>query len=83
MVLLDVAGRVDPGVGPVIEAVLGALGDADGPPDADAVAEDRRYTLSQDPYAALWPGLAIVLTVAALNAIADGVRDATSATKGL
>jgi peptide/nickel transport system permease protein len=42
------------------------------------LADDVTY-LSQDAYAAIWPGLAIMITVAALNAIADGVRDGTSA----
>jgi peptide/nickel transport system permease protein len=42
------------------------------------LADDVTY-LSQDAYGAIWPGLAIMITVAALNAIADGVRDGTSA----
>lgn len=51
VVLLDVAGRVDPGVGPVVRAIIEQLdGAADGAADAEAVAEDRRYTLTQDPY---------------------------------
>jgi 3-oxoadipate enol-lactonase len=52
VVLLDVAGRVDPGVGPVIESIIGHLDENDGSlTDAAAVEEDRRYTLAQDPYA--------------------------------
>lgn len=47
VVLLDVAGRVDPAVGPVIESILRSGFAADD----EAVAEDRRYTLTQDPYA--------------------------------
>ena len=89
VVLLDVAGRVDPGVGPVIASVIGGLGEVHDSADsylaavraqglvepwsehwgryyrdgleeveggvraavrAEAVAEDRRYTLTQDPY---------------------------------
>jgi pimeloyl-ACP methyl ester carboxylesterase len=51
IVLLDVAGRVDPGIGPVIESVIGDLDDTVGSPaNLEAVAEDRRYTLTQDPY---------------------------------
>jgi pimeloyl-ACP methyl ester carboxylesterase len=89
VVLLDVAGRVDPGVGPVIASVIAGLGEVhdavedhlaavkaqhlyepwsehwdrfhrygveevDGgvrsSVDPVAVAEDRRYTLTQDPY---------------------------------
>jgi peptide/nickel transport system permease protein len=60
---------------------LGLGPPAPAPTWGGMLADDVTY-LSQDPYAALWPGLAIVLTVAALNAIADGVRDATSATAG-
>jgi peptide/nickel transport system permease protein len=41
------------------------------------LADDVTY-LSQDAYGAIWPGLAIMITVAALNAIADAVRDGTS-----
>lgn len=47
VVLLDVAGRVDPGVGSVVSAAIERAG-----PTADpaAVAEDRQHTLTQDPY---------------------------------
>ena len=53
-----------------------------GPPAPAAtwggmLADDLTY-LSQDAYAAIWPGLAIMITVAALNAIADGVRDSST-----
>ena len=41
------------------------------------LADDVTY-LSQDAYGAIWPGLAIMITVAALNAIADAVRDGTA-----
>jgi peptide/nickel transport system permease protein len=52
-----------------------------GPPAPAAtwggmLADDLTY-LSQDTYAAIWPGLAIVITVAALNVIADGLRDSS------
>jgi pimeloyl-ACP methyl ester carboxylesterase len=50
--LLDVAGRVDPGVGSVVDSVIDHLGQGHGSlADPAAVAEDRRYTLTQDPYA--------------------------------
>jgi peptide/nickel transport system permease protein len=53
-----------------------------GPPAPAAtwggmLADDLTY-LSQDPYGAIWPGLAIMLTVAALNVIADGMRDSST-----
>jgi pimeloyl-ACP methyl ester carboxylesterase len=52
VVLVDVAGRVDPGVGPVVESVIAGLADGEGlGVDPDAVAEDRRCTLTEDPYA--------------------------------
>ena len=57
---------------------LGLGPPAPAPTWGGMLADDVTY-LSQDPYAALWPGLAIMITVFALNAIADGVRDATSA----
>jgi peptide/nickel transport system permease protein len=60
---------------------LGLGPPAPAPTWGGMLADDVTY-LSQDAWAALWPGLAIVLTVAALNAIADGVRDATSASAG-
>jgi peptide/nickel transport system permease protein len=41
------------------------------------LADDLTY-LSQDTYAAIWPGLAIMVTVAALNVIADGLRDSST-----
>jgi peptide/nickel transport system permease protein len=53
-----------------------------GPPAPAAtwggmLADDLTY-LSQDTYAAIWPGLAIMVTVAALNLIADGMRDSST-----
>jgi pimeloyl-ACP methyl ester carboxylesterase len=51
VVLLDVAGRVDPGIGPAIESVIANLEAGPAPlAHIDAVAEDRRCTLSEDPY---------------------------------
>jgi len=40
------------------------------------LSEDLQY-LSNDPWAAIFPGLAIVVAVASLGIIADGLRDAT------
>ena len=53
-----------------------------GPPAPAAtwggmLADDLTY-LSQDAYAAIWPGVAIMVTVAALNVIADGMRDSST-----
>lgn len=42
---------VDPGIGPVVASVIAQLGQGSGSnADPVAVAEDRQYTLSQDPY---------------------------------
>jgi pimeloyl-ACP methyl ester carboxylesterase len=49
VVLVDVAGRVDPGIGPVVAEALAAVDPASA--DPAAVAEDRAYTITQDPYA--------------------------------
>ena len=49
VVLVDVAGRVDPGVGSVVAGIISAT-DSTGV-DLVAVAEDRAYTTTQDPYA--------------------------------
>ena len=48
VVLIDIAGRVDRGVGPVIEATIGRLPLAIT--SSGAVAEDRAYTQTQHPY---------------------------------
>lgn len=50
LVLIDVAGRVDPGVGQVVAAAIADVTDAPGSADPAAVAEDRAYTLTHDPY---------------------------------
>ena len=72
MVLLDVAGRVDPGVGPAVDAIVARLDQAPGFADAEAVAEDRRYTVSQDPYAR-WQHLTMpTLLVRATRELAPG-----------
>lgn len=46
------------------------------------LSEDLPY-LAQNGYEAIFPGIAIVLTVGALSLIADGIRDATGATGDL
>lgn len=71
-VLLDVAGRVDPGVGPVIESILAGSRASATNADPDAVAEDRRYTSTQDPYAR-WRHLTMpTLLVRASQELAPG-----------
>jgi pimeloyl-ACP methyl ester carboxylesterase len=54
IVLLDIAGRVDPGIGPVIASVIDRIGTEirsfEERVDHAAVTEDRRYTATQDPY---------------------------------
>jgi ABC-type dipeptide/oligopeptide/nickel transport system permease subunit len=39
------------------------------------ISEGRNYIVTQ-PWLSLFPGLAILLTVAAFNLIGDGLRDA-------
>jgi peptide/nickel transport system permease protein len=58
-------------------AFLGLGPAAPAPTWGGMLADDVTY-LSQDAYAPLWPGLAIMLTVAALNAVADAVRDGSA-----
>jgi len=54
VVLIDVAGRVDRGIGPVISASIDRLSSAFESADeyisVEAVTEDRAYTATQDPY---------------------------------
>ncbi|HEY3831420.1 MAG TPA: alpha/beta hydrolase [Acidimicrobiia bacterium] len=50
VVLIDIAGRVDRGVGAVIAGEIDNLGLYHDPADPAAVEEDRAYTFSQDPY---------------------------------
>jgi peptide/nickel transport system permease protein len=60
---------------------LGFLGLGLPPPSSDwgsMVAGGRRYILSGDPWAALWPSLAIASLVIGLNLIADGLSEETT-----
>jgi peptide/nickel transport system permease protein len=57
---------------------LGFLGLGLPPPSPDwgsMVSAGRRYILSGDPWAALWPSLAIASLVIGLNLIADGLSE--------
>jgi pimeloyl-ACP methyl ester carboxylesterase len=49
VILSDVAGRVEPGIGPVVADVLAQLDESQA--SRAAVDEDRAYTWTQDPYA--------------------------------
>jgi pimeloyl-ACP methyl ester carboxylesterase len=72
VVLLDVAGRVDPGVGPVVAAAIRATGADGSTADPAAVAEDREHTLAQDPYER-WRALTMpTLLVRATREMAPG-----------
>lgn len=57
---------------------LGFLGLGLPPPSPDwgsMVAKGREFILSGNPWAALWPSLAIASLVVGLNLLADGVRE--------
>jgi peptide/nickel transport system permease protein len=58
-------------------AFLGLGPAAPAPTWGGMLADDVTY-LSQDSWGPIWPGIAIIVTVASLNLIADGVRDASS-----
>ncbi|HEV8309566.1 MAG TPA: ABC transporter permease [Methylomirabilota bacterium] len=60
------------------EAVLSFLGMGPQPPTptwGNAIAEGRNY-VREAPWIALFPGLAIAITVLGLNLLGDGLRDA-------
>jgi pimeloyl-ACP methyl ester carboxylesterase len=68
VVLLDVAGRVDPGVGQVVAAVTESQVGA----DPVAIGEDRRSAMTEDPYAR-WRFLTMpTLLVRATQELAPG-----------
>jgi peptide/nickel transport system permease protein len=57
---------------------LGFLGLGMPPPSPDwgsMVAKGREFILSGNPWAALWPSLAIATLVVGLNLLADGIRE--------
>jgi peptide/nickel transport system permease protein len=57
---------------------LGFLGLGMPPPSPDwgsMVAKGRAFILTGNPYAALWPSLAIASLVVGLNLLADGIRE--------
>ena len=60
------------------ESALSFLSIGVQPPDASwgTIIQDGQTLLYTRPWVALAPGIAIVLTVLALNILGDGVRDA-------
>ena len=60
------------------ESALSFLSIGVQPPDASwgTIIQDGQSLLYTRPWVALAPGIAIVLTVLALNLLGDGVRDA-------
>jgi peptide/nickel transport system permease protein len=75
---LLVQGSFDMGSAILAAAGLSFIGFGAQPPTAEwgvMISEGRRYINTQ-PWLALFPGLAILLTVAAFNLLGDGMRDA-------
>jgi peptide/nickel transport system permease protein len=62
----------------ILEANLGFLGFGVQPPQASwgSIVNDGRRYLAQAPWVSIFPSLAIVVTVLALNTFGDGLRDA-------
>lgn len=65
------------GFGILIEASLSFLGLGAQPPEPSwgRMLRDAQSYLPVQPFLALWPGLAIVLTVLGINLLGDGLRD--------
>lgn len=59
------------------EAVLSFIGVGPPPPTATfgAIIADGRNYIAEAPWIAIWPGLAIMITVLGLNLMGDGLRD--------
>lgn len=64
----------------LIESALSFLGFGLPPPTATwgGMLNDAQLYYQQAPWLAIWPGLAITLTVAAINFVGDGLREAAS-----
>lgn len=62
----------------IAEAALSFLGLGEQPPDPSwgSMLNTAKNFISQAPWMALWPGLAIFLLVLSLNLFGDGLRDA-------
>ena len=68
----------------IAEASLSFLGLGQQPPDPSwgSMLNTAKNFLSQAPWMALWPGLAIFLLVLSLNLFGDGLRDALDPRNG-
>ncbi|MFN4100913.1 MAG: ABC transporter permease, partial [Pararhodobacter sp.] len=62
----------------IAEAALAFLGLGQQPPDASwgSMLNSARSSLSLAPWIAVWPGLAIFITVLGFNLLGDGLQDA-------
>jgi peptide/nickel transport system permease protein len=62
----------------IAEASLSFLGLGEQPPDPSwgSMLNAAQRFLSNAPWMALWPGLAIFITVMSFNLLGDGLRDA-------
>lgn len=62
----------------IAEAALAFLGLGQQPPDASwgSMLNSARSSLALAPWIAIWPGLAIFLTVLGFNLLGDGLQDA-------
>jgi peptide/nickel transport system permease protein len=68
----------------IAEASLSFLGLGQQPPDPSwgSMLNTAKNFMSQAPWMALWPGLAIFLLVLSLNLFGDGLRDALDPRRG-
>jgi len=68
----------------IAEASLSFLGLGQQPPDPSwgSMLNTAKNFISQAPWMALWPGLAIFLLVLSLNLFGDGLRDALDSRRG-
>jgi len=68
----------------IAEASLSFLGLGEQPPDPSwgSMLNTAKNFVSQAPWMALWPGLAIFLLVLSLNLFGDGLRDALDPRRG-
>ena len=62
----------------IAEAALAFLGLGQQPPDASwgSMLNVAKNFLTQAPWMAMWPGIAIFLVVIGFNLLGDGLRDA-------
>ncbi|WP_227420402.1 ABC transporter permease [Roseitranquillus sediminis] len=68
----------------VFEASLSFLGLGQTPPNPSwgSMLNDAQRSLSRAPWIAVWPGMAIFLTVLSFNLLGDGLRDALDPRRG-